>query len=331
MEKILVIAHRGACGYLPEHTFACKALAIGQGADFLELDLVMTKDDQLVVVHDHFLDGISDVAQRFPERARDDGHFYVMDFTLAEIRQLQATEPFIEQQGKQQAVYPNRYPLWAGRFAIHTFEEELQFIRGLEKSLAKTIGLYVEIKAPWLHHQAGKDISLATLTLLQKYGYCQRSGNIIVETFDYNELLRIKYELLPRLGMDLPLHFLIAQTDWHETQEQDSAGNWVNYSYDWVFTENAMQEIAYHFDGISPEYNMLIDVATSKVGKVVASPLGQAAQQYGLGVHPYTVRRDKLPDYVNSMNELLDVLVQAGATGIFTDFPDIAVKHFANK
>ncbi len=167
MTKPLVIAHRGACGYLPEHTFACKALAVGQGADFLELDLVMTKDDQLVVVHDHFLDGITNVADYFLDRARADGHFYVMDFTLAEIRQLQMTEPFIQHAGHQQAVYPNRFPLWASRFSIHTFEEELQFIRGLEKTLSCSIGLYVEIKAPWLHHRAGKDISLATLTLLK--------------------------------------------------------------------------------------------------------------------------------------------------------------------
>lgn len=331
MEKTLVIAHRGACGYLPEHTFACKALAIGQGADFLELDLVMTKDDQLVVVHDHFLDGISNVAQVYPTRARQDGHFYVMDFTLAEIRQLQTTEPFTTENGKQEAVYPHRYPLWAGYFTIHTFAEELQFIRGLEKSLGRSIGLYVEIKAPWLHHQADKDISLAALKLLQQYGYCQRTEKIIVETFDYHELLRIKYELLPQLGMDLPLHFLIAQTDWHETQVKNQDGHWENYSYDWVFTENAMQEIARHFDGISPEYNMLIEVAASKKGNVIVSPLGQAAQQAGLGVHTYTVRRDKLPAYVDSMENLLDVLVQAGATGVFTDFPDLALKHLTGK
>jgi cytochrome c biogenesis factor len=82
----IVIAHRGASGYLPEHTLPAKAMAYAQGADYLEQDLVMTKDDQLVVLHDHYLDRVTDVAERFPQRARKDGRFYAIDFTLAEIR-----------------------------------------------------------------------------------------------------------------------------------------------------------------------------------------------------------------------------------------------------
>ncbi len=72
----LVIAHRRASGYLPEHTLESKALAVGQGADYLEQDLVMTKDNHLVVIHDHFLDGLTDVAKKFPKRARSDGKYY---------------------------------------------------------------------------------------------------------------------------------------------------------------------------------------------------------------------------------------------------------------
>lgn len=71
----LVIAHRGASGYLPEHTLPAKAMAYAQGADYLEQDLVMTKDDQLVVLHDHYLDRVTDVAERFPDRARKDGRY----------------------------------------------------------------------------------------------------------------------------------------------------------------------------------------------------------------------------------------------------------------
>ena len=84
-EKI-VIAHRGASGYLPEHTLPAKAMAYAQGADYLEQDLVMTKDDHLVVLHDHYLDRVTDVADRFPDRARKDGRYYAIDFTLDEIR-----------------------------------------------------------------------------------------------------------------------------------------------------------------------------------------------------------------------------------------------------
>ncbi len=81
----IVIAHRGASGYLPEHTLPAKAMAYAQGR-ITEQDLVMTKDDQLVVLHDHYLDRVTDVAERFPDRARKDGRYYAIDFTLAEIR-----------------------------------------------------------------------------------------------------------------------------------------------------------------------------------------------------------------------------------------------------
>ncbi|NYM94214.1 glycerophosphodiester phosphodiesterase, partial [Salmonella enterica subsp. enterica serovar Typhimurium] len=86
-EKV-VIAHRGASGYLPEHTLPAKAMAYAQGADYLEQDLVMTKDDHLVVLHDHYLDRVTDVADRFPDRARKDGRYYAIDFTLDEIKSL---------------------------------------------------------------------------------------------------------------------------------------------------------------------------------------------------------------------------------------------------
>ncbi len=165
-EGKIVIAHRGASGYLPEHTLESKALAYGMGADYLEQDLVMTKDDQLVVMHDHFLDGITDVAERFPGRARPDGRYYVVDFTLDEVRSLRMTEPFQLVEGKQVPVYPARFPLWKSSFKIHTFQEEIEMIQGLNKSTGKHIGIYPEIKAPWLFRHGGKDISRAVLNVL---------------------------------------------------------------------------------------------------------------------------------------------------------------------
>ena len=117
-------------------------MAYGMGADYLEQDLVMTKDDQLVVMHDHFLDGITDVAERFPGRARPDGRYYVVDFTLDEVRSLRMTEPFQLVDGKQVPVYPARFPLWKSSFKIHTFQEEIEMIQGLNKSTGKNIGIY---------------------------------------------------------------------------------------------------------------------------------------------------------------------------------------------
>src|ERR1043165_1359827 len=94
MASPIVIAHRGASGYLPEHTLAAKALAYGLGADYLEQDIVLSKDDVPVVLHDIYLDTVTDWSRRFPERKRSDGRFYALDLSLAELKQLRVTERF---------------------------------------------------------------------------------------------------------------------------------------------------------------------------------------------------------------------------------------------
>src|SRR5262245_24187713 len=119
-----VIAHRGASGYLPEHTIAAKAYAHALGADYLEQDVVLSKDDVPVVLHDVYLDTVTDVAKRFPDRKRADGRFYALDFTLAELKQLRVTERFDVRTG--QPVYPKRFPAAQSSFQISTLEEELQ-------------------------------------------------------------------------------------------------------------------------------------------------------------------------------------------------------------
>ena len=132
----LVIAHRGASGYLPEHTLESKVLAFAQGADFIEQDVVMTRDDQLVVIHDLTLERTTDVAALFPGRARADGSYYVIDFTLEELRRLAVSEGR-RQDG--QAQYPQRFPAGTSRFGLHTLEEELELIRGLEQSTGRRV------------------------------------------------------------------------------------------------------------------------------------------------------------------------------------------------
>ena len=174
----VVIAHRGASGYLPEHTLPAKAMAFAQGADYLEQDLVMTKDDQLVVLHDHYLDRVTDVADRFPDRARKDGRYYAIDFTLAEIKSLKFSEGFTVENGKKVQTFPGRFPMGKSDFRVHTFEEEIEFIQGLNHSTGKNIGLYPEIKAPWFHHQEGKDIATRVLEVLKKYGYTKKTDKI---------------------------------------------------------------------------------------------------------------------------------------------------------
>ena len=162
----IVIAHRGASGYLPEHTLAAKAYAHALGADFLEQDLVLTKDDVPVVLHDIYLDTVTDVAVRFPERKRADGRFYVLDLTLAELKQLRVTERFNAKSGAR--VFAGRFPAGQAEFRVSTLEEELQLIQGLNRSTGRAVGIYPEIKQPQWHRAHGHDISKIVLPLLAR-------------------------------------------------------------------------------------------------------------------------------------------------------------------
>ncbi|KPD04121.1 glycerophosphodiester phosphodiesterase [Moellerella wisconsensis] len=322
----VVIAHRGASGYLPEHTLPAKAMAYAQGADFLEQDLVMTKDNQLVVLHDHYLDRVTDVADRFPDRARADGRYYAIDFTLDEIKSLKFTEGFDIVDGKKVQSYPNRFPMGTSDFRVHTFQEEIEFIQGLNKSTGKNIGIYPEIKSPWFHQQEDKDISTRTLEVLKDYGYTTKDANVYLQCFDANELKRIKNTLLPKLGMDLKLIQLIAYTDWNETQEQKPDGSWVNYSYDWMFEPDSMKEVAKYADGIGPDYHMLFN-ENSTPNNIQLTGMVQDAHANKMAVHPYTIRVDKLPKYAKDGNQLYEIIYNtANVDGAFTDFPDLGVE-----
>ncbi len=172
----------------------------------------MTKDDHLVVLHDHYLDRVTDVADRFPHRARKDGRYYAIDFTLDEIKSLKFTEGFDIEKGKKVQTYPGRFPLGKSDFRVHTFEEYIEFVQGLNHSTGKNIGIYPEIKAPWFHHQEGKDIAAKTLELLKKYGYTGNYDKVYLQCFDAYELKRIKNELEPKMGMDLNLDLPLSTT-----------------------------------------------------------------------------------------------------------------------
>lgn len=210
-------------------------------------------------------------------------------------------------------------------FRVHTFEEEIEFVQGLNHSTGKNIGIYPEIKAPWFHHQEGKDIALKVLETLKKYGYTTKQDKVYLQCFDANELKRIKNELEPKLGMDLKLVQLIAYTDWNETQEKQADGKWVNYRYDWMFKPGAMKQIAQYADGIGPDYHMLVAEGSTK-DHVTLTDMAKEAHASHLQVHPYTVRADQLPVYATDVNQLYDVLYnKAEVDGLFTDFPDKAV------
>ena len=215
-EKI-VIAHRGASGYLPEHSLAAKAMAYGMGAHYIEQDVVMSKDDQLVVLHDIHLDRVTNVAEVFPGKKRADGRYYVIDFSWNEIRQLRMTERFRLANNTQAAVFPGRFPLWQSDFRVHRLADEIEMVQGLNKSTGKNVGIYPEIKSPQFHQSEGKDISRTLLMMLKQYGYQRKRDAVYVQCFDPREVRRIHDSLFAELNVELKLVQLIALTSWQET------------------------------------------------------------------------------------------------------------------
>ncbi|MBU2869448.1 glycerophosphodiester phosphodiesterase [Colwellia sp. E2M01] len=339
-EKI-VIAHRGASGYLPEHSIAAKTMAHAMSVDYIEQDVVMTKDDQLVVLHDIYLDRVTDVAAKFPERKRADERYYVIDFSLAEIQTLAMTEGFSLKDGKTAANFPQRFPLWQSTFKVHTLADEIELIQGLNHSMGKDIGIYPEIKSPAFHLNQGKDITKAVLLELKRYGYVNKASRAIVQSFDPVTLKRIKYELFAELNMQLKLAQLIAMTSWQETpiyldeptqqtitqQLRTQKAKLIFYDYDWMLTPSAMTEIAKYADAIGPWKPMLVNV-DANTNKASSNGLVEAAHEAGLFVHPYTFRADegRIPEFAKDFDDLLRIYYfELGVDGVFTDFPDKAV------
>ena len=310
-EKI-VIAHRGASGYLPEHTLAAKAMAHAMGAHYIEQDVVMTKDDALIVLHDITLDRTTDVAEKFPGRVRDDGRYYAIDFTLEEVRSLAATEAFVMEEGKKVQGYKNRFPINLSSFSVPTLEEEIQLIQGLNKSTGKDVGIYPEIKQPKFHRDEGKDISTAVVKLLKEYGYFSRSEKVFLQTFSFEELKEIRTNIFTEVGVEIDLILLVGNKN----------------TYPWIFEEGGMEKIAKFADGIGPDKGLVI-FRESTASNTQVTPLVSRAHAAGLKVHPYTYRLDpgQIPNYADNFDELLRKhFLDADVDGIFTDFPDKAVK-----
>lgn len=308
----IVIAHRGASGYLPEHTLEAKAMAYAMGAHYIEQDLVLTRDDRVIVLHDITLDRTTDVADRFPGRARADGRYYAIDFDLEEIRQLQATEGFRLVDGEREQGFANRFPLERSDFRVPTFEEEIELIQGLNHSTGRDVGIYPEIKQPEFHRAEGKDISSAVIDVLKRYGYTGKSDKVFLQTFSFQELQIIDSEIMPAAGVDIRLIQLLRNTD----------------EYPWMFEAEGMRMLAENADGIGPAHPLIID-PESAPGALRISALVERAHAAGLDVHPYTFRADpgQLPPYAESFADLLEQhYFTAGVDGLFTDFPDLAVE-----
>jgi glycerophosphoryl diester phosphodiesterase len=307
---ILVIAHRGASAYLPEHTIEAYVLAHGQGADFLEPDLVMTADGHLIALHDLTLNATSDVAKVFPNRAREDGGFYALDFTLAEIRQLNARERLDTE--SDQARFPQRWSPDQGRFRIVTLGELIEVTRELNRTTGRRVGLYPEMKFPKFHADNGHDIAKTLVTVLERYGLPEKNLPVFIQSFEPEPLIRIR----AAHGGRFELIQLIGSNDW----------NMNTVDYETMMTAEGLAEVAEFAHGIGPHMSFLID-GDFAAGQPHPSRLYRHARSLGLALHPYTFRREGLPDGL-TLEALLDFFLgNLAVEGIFTDNPDVAVER----
>lgn len=297
-EKIsnkIVIAHRGASGYLPEHTMESKAMAYGMNVHYIEQDLVLSKDDVPIVIHDIYLDEVTNVHELFPDMSRSDGRYYVIDFTYEQIKLLSVRERFDHKTKKP--VFPGRFPHNKSTFKLHRFQDEIEMIQGLNKSSGNSVGIYPEIKAPDFHKKEGKDISNIVLQILNEYGYSNQEDLCILQCFDPAELQRIRTELSSELFLTQLMEFPADAED--------------------------VEKYAGYANAIGPSIEQLI---LAGKGKKEGNKIVDKAHELGLKVHAYTFRKDEHPNF-ETYNDLLQFgFYDINLDGGFTDFPDITLQ-----
>ncbi len=275
------------------------------GADYLEQDIVASRDDALLVLHDIHLDRISNVADLYPARARDDGRFYARDFDLDEIRQLTAWE---RMNADGSAVYPKRFPARTGSFRLHTLRDELELLWSLNNATGRDVGIYPEIKRPAWHRDEGVDIAPLLLAELAHFGYRDARANAYVQCFDAAESERLRREL----GSELPLIQLIGDNAWRESPTDFSA----------LLTPAGIAAVSGFANGIGPSFEQLYTIEN---GYPVSTGVVEMAHDAGLLVHPYTFRSDSLAHGFSSFDAMLGFALDTlQVDGLFTDFTDTA-------
>jgi len=324
----LVLAHRGASGYRPEHTLAAYRLAIRQGADFVEPDLVSTKDGVLVARHENEISGTTDVASRpeFADRRTTkviDGvpltGWFTEDFTLAELKTLRAVE-------RIPALRPDN-TAYDGRYEVPTLQEVIDLVRFESRRLKRTIGIYPETKHPTYFDSIGLSLEEPLVETLRRNGLAGRNAPVFVQSFEVTNLVElsrtIQVALVQLLGSPGSVPF-------------DLAGRPGAPTYADLATPAGLARIATYADGVGPEKSYVIP---RNADGTLGEPTGfvGAAHEAGLLVHAYTFRAENfflpvdyregsdpaaLGDYAGEVRAFLE----AGLDGLFADHPDLAVE-----
>jgi glycerophosphoryl diester phosphodiesterase len=318
----LVIAHRGASGYRPEHTLASYTLAIEQGADFIEPDLVATKDGHLVARHEPMIGATTNVsahpefAGRKTTRVLDGKQvtdFFVSDFTLAELKRLRAVQP-----------NPARSKEYDGRFEIPTFEEILDLMQRESAARQRNIGVYPETKHPAFHLALGLPLEDRVLDALRARQLDRADALVFIQSFESANLqyLRAKTKVrLVQLLDDGALQYDaagVAVTGVNIPQHDDKRGGKPPAS---------LQDIASYANAIGPWKRQIL--RDMKSPTLLKTTLIEQAHAAGLGVHTYTFRNEPAmlaPQYNNDPLSEYRQFFEMGVDGVFSDFPDTALK-----
>jgi len=323
----LVIGHRGASGYRPEHTLASYALAARMGADYIEPDLVSTKDGVLVARHENEISATTNVADH-PEFAGRratktiDGisltGWFTEDFTLAELKTLRAKEriPQIRQHNTA----------FNGRYTVPTFQEILDLRERLSRQLGREIGVYPETKHPTYFRKIGLPLEEPLVRALRRNGLDRRRAPVYVQSFETGNL-----KLLSR-NLKVPLVQLLSSAG----APFDLVDSGSTTTYADLSTAAGLREIARYADGVGPSKDQIVP-RTSTGASGTPTSFVNDAHAAGLVVHPYTFRAENafLPlelrsstnpaDYGDLFSEIAQFF-GLGVDGLFSDNPDIAVE-----
>lgn len=302
-QRLTVIAHRGASGYLPEHSFPGIAMAHAWDVDYIEADLVMTKDNHLIVLHDLFLDTTTNVKSIYPNRMRKNGRYYVIDFTLQEIKKLSLQERF--QHDTKQLYFKNRFQKQINSLKIPTFVEFIEMILELNRITKKRVGIYPEIKRYHFHQQNDKDIVGKTINILRKYQF-ETNGLAMIQSFYPKALMVLK----DKFQTKIPLVQLIGEDSWEKNE--------INFTQ--MKTKKGLAKVAKYANGVGFWLNQL-----------KASPIrSNYAKENQLFVHAYTLRVESIPKEMDLRTYIRKLIKDFNIDGIFTDQADLVMKELGH-
>ncbi len=313
--KPIIVGHRGACGYTPEHTLHSYQMAIDMKADYIEPDLVMTKDKVLIARHENEISETTNVAEKFPDRkatkkidGKDKTGWFTEDFTLAEIKTLRAKERL-----------PFRSANDNNKYEIPTFSEILELVKAQSKKTGRKIGVYPEVKHPSYFKSIGLPLEKALVEELTKNKMNTAKSPVIIQSFELSSLKELK-------GMTP--HFLLFLIDDPQEIPYDHVLTNNKKTYLDLMTPEELKNIKKIADGIGPHKNYLIPEGKDKK-LMPPTALLQAAHAVGLKVHIYTFRNDKEyfnAEYNGNPENEYHRFFALGIDGLFSDFPDTAVK-----